>query len=79
MYYPSSDQIRKKIKLITKVGEDIPTEYISQLNKLGINLSDMIVHNTKTTRMIIDVRGKERQGHREYFCETINPVDIKVQ
>jgi len=73
----AASKLGKKVKLITKVGEDIPIEYVSQLNKIGIDLSDMIVKGVNTTRMILDVRGNDRKGHMEHFCEEIKPEDIK--
>lgn len=74
----AATKLGKKVKLITKVGEDIPDYYISNLMKHGINLREMIVKGSKTTSVVIDVRGKERKGYRKNFCDLIGPEDIRT-
>lgn len=69
-------KLGKSVKAVTKVGEDISDENISQLKELGINLDGMIIKGVKTTRVVNDLRGEERQGKLLDFCEVIKPVDI---
>ena len=69
-------KLGKSVKAVTKVGEDISDENITQLKELGINLNGMIIKGVKTTRIINDLRGKERRGKLVDFCEVIKPVDV---
>jgi len=66
----------KTVKAVTKAGDDISDKQIAQLEELGINLTGMIIKGAKTTRVINDLRGKERQGKLLDFCEVIKPIDV---
>ncbi len=69
-------KLGKTVKTITKAGDDISDENINQLLEMGVNLDGMIVKGAKTTRVINDLRGEERQGQLVNFCEIIKPADI---
>jgi sugar/nucleoside kinase (ribokinase family) len=69
-------KLGKTVKAVTKVGDDISDENVAQLEGMGINLTGMIIKGAKTTRVINDLRGEERQGKLLDFCEVINPIDV---
>ena len=72
----AANKLGKSVKAVTKVGEDISDENINQLKELGIDLYGMIIKGEKTTRVVNDLRGEERQGKLVDFCEVIKPVDV---
>ncbi|MFQ6053812.1 MAG: hypothetical protein ACE5OO_06275, partial [Candidatus Bathyarchaeia archaeon] len=49
------------VKVVTKVGGDLPSDYMGQLRELGIGLRGQIVEGAKTTRFTLDYRGAERR------------------
>jgi len=69
-------KLGKTVQAVTKVGDDISDEHITQLEDLGVHLDGMIVKGAKTTRIPIDLRGEERQGKILDFCEVIKPSDV---
>jgi len=69
-------KLGKTVKAVTKAGDDISDEHVAQLEEMGINLTGMIIKGAKTTRVINDLRGEERQGRLLDFCEVIKPVDV---
>jgi len=69
-------KLGKTVKAVTKAGDDISDEQIAQLEEMGVNLTGMIIKGAKTTRVINDLRGEERQGRLLEFCEVIKPVDV---
>jgi len=72
----AATKLGKKVKLITKVGDDIPDYYVSWLKKHGINLEKMIVEGSRTTSVVIDLRGEERDGYLEHLSAKIGPEDV---
>lgn len=66
----------KSVSTITKVGSDIPDDFISQLEELGVGLKGMIVDTAETTRFILDYRRAERRMIVGSICEEIGPYDV---
>lgn len=64
------------VKVVTKVGGDLPSDYMGQLRELGIGLRGQIVEGAKTTRFTLDYRGAERRLSVESVCEEITPDDV---
>jgi sugar/nucleoside kinase (ribokinase family) len=73
----AATKLGKSVKLVTKIGEDIPDYYVSRLIEHGINLREMIVEGSKTSSVVIDLRGRERDGYLEHLCGLIGPEDVK--
>jgi sugar/nucleoside kinase (ribokinase family) len=61
-------------KVVTKVGEDFPEEYLEDLRKLGIDLVRQI--GSSTTRFVLDYRGDERVLSVERICGEISPEEV---
>jgi len=72
----TAKKLGKTVKAVTKAGDDISDEQVAQLDKLGIDLTGMIIKGAKTTRVVNDLRGEERQGKLLNFCEVIKPADV---
>ncbi len=66
----------KSVSAITKVGSDIPDDFVSQLYELGVGLEGMIVDAAETTRFILDYRYAERRMFVGSVCEGIGPYDV---
>ena len=66
-----SELLGYKPKVITKVGEDFPEEYILQLSENGVDVRDFISVDSKTTRFILDYRRSERRLSVDSICEDI--------
>lgn len=69
-------RLGRSVSTVTKVGGDIPGDYISQLDELGVGLEGMIVDAAETTRFILDYRSAERRMIVESVCEEIGPYDV---
>jgi len=69
-------RLGKSVSAITKVGSDIPDDFVSQLDELGVGLEGMIVDAAKTTRFILDYRSAERRMIVGSICEEIGPHDV---
>ncbi len=64
------------VEVVTKVGEDIPPEFVEQLRRLGVDLRGMVVEGAQTTRFMLDYRGAERRMSVNSVCEAIGPEDV---
>jgi sugar/nucleoside kinase (ribokinase family) len=69
-------RLGKSVSAITKVGSDIPDDFISQLDELGVGLEGMMVDTAETTRFILDYRSAERRMIVGSICEEIGPHDV---
>jgi sugar/nucleoside kinase (ribokinase family) len=69
-------KLGKSVRTVTKVGGDIPDDFISQLEGLGIDLEGMIIEGAETTRFILDYRGAERRLSVGSVCEVFGPEDL---
>lgn len=69
-------KLGKSVMTVTKVGDDIPDDFISQLEGLGIDLEGMIIEGAETTRFILDYRGAERRLSVGSVCEEFGPEDL---
>ena len=69
-------KLGKSVMTVTKVGGDIPDDFISQLEGLGIDLEGMIIEGAETTRFILDYRGAERRLSVGSVCEEIKSEDV---
>jgi len=63
-----------EIDAVTKVGGDLPEEFRSQLEELG--LKPVVVDEAETTRFILDYRGGERRLSVEAICDDIKPEEV---
>jgi sugar/nucleoside kinase (ribokinase family) len=64
------------VRTVTKVGGDIPDDFISQLEGLGVDIEGMIIEGSETTRFILDYRGAERRLSVGSVCEVFGPEDL---
>jgi len=62
-------------KVITKVGEDFPEDYIRQLSETGVEVRDFISADSKTTRFILDYRQSKRKLSVESVCDEIQVLN----
>lgn len=69
-------RLGKRVDVVTKVGDDIPDDFISQLHVLRIDLEGMIVDGAETTRFILDYRGADRLLSVGSVCEEIGPEEV---
>jgi len=69
-------KLGKSVRTVTKVGGDIPDDFIAQLEGLGIDLEGMIIDGAETTRFILDYRGAERRLRVGSVCEVFGPEDL---
>lgn len=69
-------KLGKSVRTVTKVGGDIPDDFIAQLEGLGIDLEGMIIDGAETTRFILDYRGAERRLSVGSVCEEFGPEDL---
>ena len=71
-----ADALGGSVEAVTKVGEDIPPEFVEQLRRLGVDLGGMVVEGAETTRFVLDYRGAERRLSVGSICEAIGPEDV---
>ena len=71
-----ADALGESVEAVTKVGEDIPPEFVEQLRRLGVDLGGMVVEGAETTRFVLDYRGAERRLSVGSICEAIGPEDV---
>jgi len=71
-----ADALGGSVEAVTKVGEDIPPEFVEQLRRLGVDLGDMVVEEAETTQFVLDYRGAERSLSVSSVCEAIGPEDV---
>jgi ribokinase len=64
------------VDVITKVGGDMPDDFLTRLSDLGIDLQGMVVEEAPTTRFAIDYRGVERSLTVESVCAEIGLEDV---
>jgi sugar/nucleoside kinase (ribokinase family) len=69
-------RLGKRVDVVTKVGEDIPDDFISQLRMLRVDLGGMIVEGAETTRFVLDYRGADRLLSVGSVCEEISPEEV---
>lgn len=69
-------RLGKRVDVVTKVGEDIPDDFISQLRMLRVDLEGMIVEGAETTRFVLDYRGADRLLSVGSVCEEISPEEV---
>jgi sugar/nucleoside kinase (ribokinase family) len=69
-------KLGKTVRTVTKVGGDIPDDFISQLEGLGVDIEGMIIEGSETTRFILDYRGAERRLSVGSVCEVFGPEDL---
>ncbi|HUS78088.1 MAG TPA: PfkB family carbohydrate kinase [Patescibacteria group bacterium] len=65
------------VEAVTKMGEDMPTEYIQRLKELSLDVSDQIVEGSQTTRFVLDYRHGERALSVESVCANITAEDVE--
>lgn len=66
-----------EVDVVTKVGDDMPRNFLKQLALQRIDLHDQILKGTETTRFTLDYRWAERRLSVESVCEKIRPGDIQ--
>ena len=66
------------VEAITKVGGDMPDDFLIQFSDLGLNLQGMVVEKAPTTRFTIDYRGFERSLMVESVCAEIGSEDVEL-
>lgn len=71
-----TQKLSKSVSTVTKVGGDIPDDFVSQLEGLGIDIKGMIIEGAETTRFILDYRGAERRLSVGSVCEEIGPENL---
>ena len=71
-----TQKLSKSVSTVTKVGGDIPDDFVSQLEGLGIDIEGMIIEGAETTRFILDYRGAERRLSVGSVCEEIGPENL---
>jgi len=71
-----TQKLSKSVSTVTKVGGDIPDDFVSQLERLGIDIEGMIIEGAETTRFILDYRGAERRLSVGSVCEEIGPENL---
>lgn len=64
------------IEAVTKVGKDIPKDFVSSLREVGLDLEGMIVEEAETTRFVLDYRWADRVLSVSSVCDVISPEDI---
>ena len=64
------------VRVVTKVGGDLPSRFIGQLRRLDINLRRQFVEGSQTTRFVLDYRRLVRRLSVESVCEEIRPEDV---
>jgi sugar/nucleoside kinase (ribokinase family) len=69
-------RLGKRVDVVTKVGEDIPDDFISRLRMLRVDLEGMIVDGAETTRFVLDYRGADRLLSVGSMCEEISPEEV---
>jgi sugar/nucleoside kinase (ribokinase family) len=67
----------REVEAITKVGGDMPDDFLTRLSDLGIDLQGMVVEEAPTTRFTIDYRGVERSLMVESVCVEIGLEDVR--
>jgi len=66
------------IRVITKVGDDLPEYIREELGRLGVEIDRFVVKGAQTTRFVLDYTGRARSMWVESVCEEISPEDIEV-
>ena len=66
------------LDVITKVGGDMPEDFLNRLSDLGVDLQGMVVKEAPTTRFTIDYRGVERSLMVESVCAEIGLKDVEL-
>ena len=66
----------KSVRPVTKVGDDISSEYLAQMTELGLRVDDMIIKGVKTTQVWVNLTEDERQGGVIHLCDEIKPADV---
>lgn len=64
-------------RAVTKVGGDMPSSFLRELQELGIDLRGRVVEGAATTRFTLDYRRSERQLYIESVCDMIWPEDVR--
>jgi len=64
------------IRIITKVGEDLPDRLAGHIRKLGIDLQGKVIEGAQTTKFILNYRGSSRRMYVESVCEEISVDDV---
>ncbi len=65
------------VDVITKVGGDVPDDFLIRLSDLEVDLQGMVVEEAPTTRFTIDYRGVERSLMVESVCAEIGLEDVE--
>jgi sugar/nucleoside kinase (ribokinase family) len=65
-----------RIHAVSKIGDDIPEDFLGQLTGLGMNGSSMIVDGAETTRFVLDYTHEIQVLGVESVCEKIGADDI---
>ncbi len=61
---------------ITKIGEDMPRDFLHRLDELGINAQRIVADGAETTRFVLDYTKANRGLGVESVCEEIGPDSI---
>lgn len=69
-------RLGKRVDVVTKVGDDIPDDFVSQLRMLRVDLEGMIVDGAETTRFVLDYRGADRLLSVGSVCKEISPEEV---
>ncbi|MFP3950681.1 MAG: PfkB family carbohydrate kinase [Candidatus Bathyarchaeia archaeon] len=72
----AADIFGEKIETVTKIGDDIPGNLLTELEQLGIDAREHISYSESTTKFILDYRSVERDLWVEGICEDIYAEDI---
>ena len=65
-----------RIHAVSKIGDDVPEDFLGQLKGLGVNAGKMIVDGAETTRFVLDYTQERRVLGVESVCEKIGSDDI---
>ena len=66
------------IRVITKVGDDLPEDIREESGRLGLDIDRFVIGGAQTTRFVIDYTGRARSMWVESTCEEITQENIEV-
>jgi sugar/nucleoside kinase (ribokinase family) len=67
----------KRVKVVSKIGEDFPRKFRSTLAELGINIDEIRVEEAPTTNFRIEQKGDDRILRLENVCSSIQVRDLE--
>ena len=70
-------KLSKKVRVISKVGEDIPERFVLQLRDVGVEIEGFKVKGSYTTGFTLDYREADRLLSVQRICDEITPVDLE--